>query len=113
MSIQTVIHAKLASVGATYPDSLPANPSLPSTSYKFISATPMRSHSGNSLTRYRIQVDCWAKTRAAANTLADSVRAALDLNQSGAKLITFEGASDLSEPEIQIERRMLEFYVWE
>lgn len=113
MTIQQIVHSKLASIGATYPDHLPANPTLPSTTYRFISAAPMRSHSGNTLTRHRVQVDCWAKTRAAANTLADSVRGALDLNKTNVELITAENAADLSEPEIGIERRMLEFYVWE
>lgn len=113
MSIQTIVHGKLAAVGATYPDGLPANPSLPATSYKFISMERQRSHAGNMTTRYRLQVDCWATTRAAANTLANSVMTALDLNKTGVLLITAENAADLNEPEIGIERRMLEFFVWE
>lgn len=113
MTIQTTIYHKLAAVGATYPDGLPPNPTLPSTSYKFISLDQNRYHGGNSLARYRLQVDCWAKTRGAANTLADSVKAALDLNQTNVKLITTENAVDFNEPESGIERRMLEFYVWE
>jgi hypothetical protein len=113
MTIQQVIHAKLAAIGATYPDGLPKSPSMPATSYKFISLSPRRSHAGNIASRYRLQVDCWAITRQAANTLADSVRAALDLDRSNVKLITAENAIDLNEPEIGIERRMLEFYVWE
>jgi hypothetical protein len=112
MTVQTEIHSKLAAVGATYPDGLPANPTLPSTSYKFVSEIQHRSHSGNGLQRHRLQVDCWAKTRAAANTLAASVVTALDLVQSGVELITIENAADLNEPETGIERRMLEFYVW-
>jgi len=113
MTVQKTIYHKLASVGATYPDSLPANPTLPSTTYKFISLNQSRYHGGNSLARYRLQVDCWAKTRGAANTLADSVKSALDLNRTGIELITVEQAIDFNEPESGIERRMLEFYVFD
>jgi hypothetical protein len=113
MTIQQTIHAKLAAIGATYPDGLPTSPTLPSTSYKFVSAVQMRHHGGNDLQRHRLQVDCWAKTRAAANTLADSVKAALDLSQTNVELITNENAADMAEPEPGIERRMLEFFIWE
>lgn len=112
MTVQTVIHGKLASIGATYPDGLPDKPTLPATSYKFVAAKPMRHHGGADLTRHRLQVDCWAQTRAAANTLADSVISALNLNQTNIELITEENAADFNEPEAGIERRMLEFYVW-
>jgi hypothetical protein len=112
VTIQTVIHSKLAAVGATYPDGLPANPTLPSTSYKFVSMQQKRHHGGNDLQKHRLQVDCWATTRAAANTLADSVKAALDLNQTNIELIIVENAADMNEPESGIERRMLEFFVY-
>jgi hypothetical protein len=112
MTIQEEIYKKLAAIGAAYPDQLPANPTLPAISYKFVSARQMRSHSGNGLQRHRLQVDAWATTRAAANTLAASVKAALDLSQSNVELITDENAADFNEPESGIERRMLEFFVW-
>ena len=113
MTVQTTVYHKLAAVTTAYPDSLPANPTLPSVTYKFISLVQSRHHAGNDIARYRLQVDCWAKTRAAANTLADSVKSALDLNQTNIKLITMEQAIDFDEPETGIERRILEFYVWE
>lgn len=112
MTLQTVIHGKLATIGTTYPDGLPDKPSLPATSYKFISMIEGRHHGGADLRRHRLQVDCWAVTRAAANTLADSVLAALDLNQTNIELITAENAADFNEPESGVERRMLEFHVW-
>ena len=111
--METDVHSALVAVGATYPNGLPPNPTLPSTSYKFISEMQMRSHSMNSLTKRRLQVDCWAKTYVAATTLADSVKAALDLKVSTFKLITAENAADLAEPEAGIYHRMLEFFVWE
>jgi hypothetical protein len=113
MTVQVTIYHKLAAIGTAYPDALPANPTLPSMSYKFISLSQQRHHGGNSLARYRLQVDCWAKTRGAANTLADSVKTALDLNQTGIELITVEQAIDFNDVETGIERRMLEFYVWD
>ena len=113
MTIETDVHTALVAVGATYPVSLPANPTLPSTSYRFISETQMRHQSGNSLTRRRLQVDCWAKTYVAATTLGDNVKAALDLTTTTFKLITAENAADLSDPTAGIYHRMLEFFVWE
>ena len=113
MTVQTTVYHKLAAVTTAYPDSLPANPTLPSVTYKFISMAPSRYHGGNDIPRYRLQVDCWAKTRAAANTLADSVKTALDLNQTNIELITMENAIDFDDPETGVERRILEFFVWE
>ena len=114
MTMETDIHTALASVGATYPVSLPANPTIPSTSYRFVSETQMRYQSGNDLKRRRLQVDCWAKTYTAACVLGDSVKAALDLRVTTPfKLITAENAADLNDPEAGIFHRMLEFFVWE
>jgi hypothetical protein len=114
MTMESDIYTALATVGATYPVSLPANPTLPSTSYRFISETQMRSHKGNNLRKRRLQVDCWAKTYTAACVLGDSVKTALDLRvASPFKLITAENAADLSDPEAGIYHRMLEFFVWE
>lgn len=114
MTMESDIHAALAAVGATYPMGLPANPTLPSTSYRFISEVQMRHQSGNGMKRRRLQVDCWAKTYTAACVLGDSVKAALDLRTSSPfKLITAENAADLNDPEAGICHRMLEFFVWE
>ena len=114
MTIESDIYTALAACGAAYPVSLPANPSMPSMSYRFVSETQMRHESGNSLTRRRLQVDCWAKTYTAAITLGNSVKTALDLRVSNPfKLITAENAADLSDPEAGIYHRMLEFFVWE
>jgi hypothetical protein len=114
MTMESDIHAALASVGATYPGGLPANPPLPSTSYKFISGVPARHHGGNSMVRRRLQVDCWAKTYTAAVTLSYSVISALDLNVTNFELITLENpGTDLPDPEPGIQHKMLEFFVWE
>ncbi len=78
MTIETVIHGKLASIGAVYPVTMPQGATLPGMCYQFISSTPQRSHAGNSLTRRRLQISCWGKTAAAATTLGDSVKSALN-----------------------------------
>ena len=113
MTIESDVYQALAAVGATYPVSLPANPTLPSASYRFISQMPERYQGGNTMTKRRLQVDCWAHTYTAACTLADSVKAALDLKVTTFKLITAENVSDLSDPTVGIYHRMLEFFVWE
>lgn len=112
MTIESALYTKLAALGAAYPGGLPANPTLPSVSYKFISEVQQRSHSGNSLTRRRVQVDCWAKTYTAACTLADSVKSSLDLDKTTFELITAENAIDLHEPEPGIYHKALEFFLW-
>jgi hypothetical protein len=114
MTMESDIYQALVAVSAAYPVSLPANPTLPAASYRFISETQMRHESGNTMRRRRLQVDCWAKTYTAACVLGDSVKAALDLRVSSPfKLITAENAADLSDPEAGIYHRMLEFFVWE
>ena len=112
MTIDSVIYGKLATVGAAYPLSMPPGATLPGMAYQFISEIPMRHHGGADMVRRRLQVACWAKTWAAAVTLADSVRAALDLNQTNIELITAENISDFKDPEAELYRRIVEFYVW-
>lgn len=112
MTIDSVIATKLAAVGAVYPLSMPAGATLPGMCYQFISETPMRYHGGENLVRRRLQVSCWAKTYAAAITLADSVRAALNLNQTNIELITAETIADFKDAEAELYRRIVEFYVW-
>jgi len=113
MIIEDVIHGKLAAIGAVYPLSMPPGATLPGMCYQFISEVPMRHHGGADMVRRRLQIACWAKTYAAAVTLADSVRAALDLNQSNIELITAENIADFKDPEAELYRRIVEFFVWE
>lgn len=112
MTIESVIASKLASVGATYPLSMPTNATLPGMCYQFISEVQMRHHGGQDMVRRRLQVSCWARTYAAAVTLGDSVKAALNLNQTNIELITAETISDFKDAEAEMYRRIVEFYVW-
>lgn len=113
MTIESVIASKLQSLGAVYPLAMPVGATLPGMCYQFISEIPMRHHGGADMVRRRLQVSCWAKTYAAAVTLGDSVRAALDLNQTNIELITAENISDFKDPEAELYRRIVEFFVWE
>jgi hypothetical protein len=113
MTIESVIATKLAAVGAVYPLTMPPGATLPGMCYQFISEIPYRHHGGEDMVRRRLQVACWANTYAAAVTLGDSVRAALNLNQSNIELITAENISDFKDPEAQLYRRIVEFFVWE
>lgn len=114
MTIESVIVGKLQAVGAVYPDTMPPGATLPGMCYQFISAAvSARHHSGVTRFRRRLQVSCWANTAAAANTLRDSVRAALDTNRTDIELITAENKSDFKDAEAEKYRRIVEFFVWE
>jgi hypothetical protein len=114
MTIESVIYGKLAAVGVAYPLAMPATgATLPAMVYQFISEINMRHHGGQDMVRRRLQVACWANTYAAAVTLGDSVKSALNLNQSNIELITAESISDFKDPEAGLYRRIVEFFVWE
>ena len=113
MTIESVIAAKLSAVGTFYPLSMPKQgATLPGGCYQFISEVNSRHHGGTDMVRRRLQVSCWGRTYASAITLADSVKASLDLNQTNIELITAETISDFIDEESQLYRRIVEFYVW-
>lgn len=113
MTIESVIVAKLQSVGAVYPLSMPTGATLPGMAYQFISELNMPTHSNKGTTRYRLQVACWGKTYAAAITLKDSVKAALSYDKDKVQLIAPIDGSDFKDPEAELYRKIVEFYVWE
>jgi hypothetical protein len=114
MTIENDVDTVLSSLGTVYPLSMPdQNASLPCMVYQFISERPFRSHSGKSLSRRRLQVSCWATTYGAAITLSESVKAAIDLNQTNFELATHEDARDEKEVETGLSRKILQFYVWD
>ena len=114
MTIESVIAAKLASVGTFYPVTMPnKGATLPGGCYQFISQVETRHHGGADMVRRRLQVSCWATSYAAAVTLGDSVRTALNLNQTNIELITAENISDFIDAESNLYRRIVEFYVYD
>jgi hypothetical protein len=69
----------LGSTGAIYPDRLPQSHTLPAIVYYTISEVPEHHMTGASpLTMYRLQLDCYAATRVAADGLAEATRDAAD-----------------------------------
>ena len=114
MTIEYVIKTKLEAIGAVYPMSMPTGATLPGMAYQFIGAgQPSRHHGGTTKFRRRLQVSCWANTYAAATTLADQVRAALDGDRDNIELITAENITDFEDAEAKKQRRIVEFFVWE
>lgn len=65
-------------------DALPQNVTMPAITYRVIDTVP-NEHLGGiaDVSKARIQIDCFAKTRGAANALADAVRIALELKHRG------------------------------
>jgi hypothetical protein len=112
VTIDTVIYQKLAAIGSTYPDSMPAGATIPGMAYQFISERQFPSQSGPALKRRRLQVSCWGTTKAMSETLADSVRAALDYNKTGIELIAPVDQGDFKDPESGLYRRTIDFFVW-
>jgi len=84
MSIETGIVATLAAAATTaasriHPKVLPQGVTLPAITYQRLSTPRVNSHDGPSgLAFPRFQINTWAETYAAAKTLADEIRAALD-----------------------------------
>jgi len=65
-------------------DVLPQRCVFPAIAYEIIDTTPNEHLNGIvDLSRARIQIDCYAKTRADANSLADKVRLAIEKKTAG------------------------------
>lgn len=113
MTVETVLIALLEENDITvYPDNVPEKGSLPAVVFQRISTPQIRTHSGVAMSYPRIQLSCWATTREAANTLAESVKALVDLNQENFKLAVKESEFDTNEIEQSLFRRILEFFIW-
>lgn len=114
--IEEVLVDFLQDSGLTvYPDSIPAKGSYPCVVYQRISTPLIRTHEGNALQYPRFQLTCWgngASGKADALQTADTVKSVLDLNQINFMLVTKEGEFDVNEPEPNLYRRILDFYIW-
>lgn len=117
--IETDIHAALTA-GSPSPTAAgdrvyallrPQGGALPAVVYTRISNQPVTSLAGSSgLNRVRVQIDCWATTMAAALTLADEARVALE-----AATMKALPDSDFAEyeEETRIYRLSRDFFCWE
>ncbi len=101
-----------------YPASLPQNPTYPLILYYHISGTTDNHLRGSSgMARVRYQIESWAKTYAAAQTLAAAVRVALN-NYSGTVNTVrigsclIESERDIYEETVSCNRVIQDFVVW-
>lgn len=94
-----------------YPIVAPHDAVTPCVVYQRVSTFPLRSHDGYVIGRSRWQLSCYAHDRDEVLNLADTVRAAFDLN-----IIDFELATAESEIETvddsELYRKILEFQIW-
>ena len=113
MTVQATLVSLLQGAGLTvYPLTVPQNGTYPNVVYQRVSNMQVRTHSGVALERPRVQLSCWAKTYAECVATAQTVKAALDLNQTDFKLATKENELDAQEVETGLYRIILDFYVW-
>ena len=109
-------YAVTALVGRVYPmGSLPQAGALPAMTYLRVSNPPEYSHDGRSkLTRPRYQLDLWAETTAALESLNAEVLAALaHWGQAfGQSAIIEEAGADGYEPETKLYRSRIDVILW-
>lgn len=109
----------LATVGQRiYPIRLPQNPTLPAITYLKVSGLRHYKTNGpQNLSRPRVQIDCWATTYAAALSLAEDVRQALEgySGAMGTKTVQgtfFENEQEFFEDEPLYYRHSRDYFVW-
>ena len=95
-----------------YPLSVPEGGSYPCVVYQYISGRQIRSHAGGELERARLQLSCWGLSFETAQSTAETVKAALDLNQDDYLLATRENELDLKEVEPGYYRIVLDYFIW-
>ena len=119
--VGTAIKSILSSVGANvYGLHVPRRRGAKWVIYSGISRIPHRTKDGvSTLDRYRFQMDSYARSESAMDTLAEAVKTALD-NYSGTVssvdivLIAFEDEGDLIEiiEEEEYYRRRQDYSIW-
>ena len=113
MTIEETLVSVLNGTGKNvYSLSVPTNGIYPCVVYQRISTFQYRTHSGNNLERPRFQISCWGKTYSEAKSLSESVKTLLDLNQVNFELATKENELEDKEPETNLYRKILDFYIW-
>jgi hypothetical protein len=113
MTVQATIVSLLQGVGLTvYPLTAPGNGTYPNVTYQRVTTVQVRTHSGVALERPRMQLSCWAKTYAECVATSQTVKAALDQNQTDFKLATKANEMDVAEAEPGYYRIILEYVIW-
>lgn len=95
-----------------YPDAIPSDATFPNAVYQQVSELPVRHHGGNALRRIRYQITVYGKTKNSSVTLANSIKATLDLNQTDFKLATKQNEFSTKEAESGLYATVLEFFIW-
>lgn len=94
-----------------YPLQIPQNGALPAIVYQRIANTPNNQLEGKpTLDQVRMQIDAYAKTYKAAKLLGKSIRTAMENAPFSA---TLQSDDDLFEPETDVYRVSLDFYIYE
>lgn len=94
-----------------YPLVAPYDAVTPCVVYQQITTSPLRSHEGYVMGRSRWQLSCYAHERNEVLDLADTVRAAFDLNQIDFELATAESEIETVD-QTGLYRKILDFNIW-
>lgn len=118
MSVGTLLYSQLtgtsgvAALAGTrvYPLNLPQTPTLPAISYQRVSNTEQNGTSTLRTTRY--QVDCWAESYSAVQSLASAVKGALEEWTSGPSVKMTEVINEIDdyEPDSALYRVSIDVY---
>ena len=96
-----------------YPLYLPQDPTLPAVTYQQISR--VRRSERSTVSRVRVQFDCWAQTYREARQLADTLRPALDgYHAQGAPNIVeadLANEVDTFAPDVEGNRIIVDFFL--
>lgn len=95
-----------------YPLVAPHDAETPLVVYQQVSTFPLRAHEGYVIGRSRWQLSCYAHDRSEVLELADTVRAAFDLNQIDFELATAESEIETVDADSGLFRKILEFQFW-
>lgn len=113
MSVQATLVSLLKGKGLTvYSLAVPSNGTYPCVVYQAISNKQIRTHAGIDSERRRMQISCWGKTYADCVATAQTVRTAMDLNQTNFKLAVKENELDAIEVELGTYRIILEYFIF-
>ena len=113
MSVENTIVTILENLNVVpYPLVAPHDPVTPCVVYQRITRPPFRTHDGNAADRGLWQFSCYAHERNEVLDLADTVRAAFDLNQIDFELSTAESEIETVDPDSGLYRKILDFQIW-
>lgn len=115
MSIGADIYARLSGLasGRIYPVMAPQNVAAPFIVYSTVAATHLRNMvESSSKVNTRAQIDVWATTYAAAQTLAASVRSAMEPNGADFSTGAVEENPDFYTPDSDLFRVSVDFSIW-